>query len=153
MSPSTTAGRSAAPAPGRGVDTLGDLSFTVKIPGREIGQFAECSGLAVEYDMLEYVEGGNNLYTHRLRGGAKYPNVTLRRGVTFEDGLMQWFYATEQPASRPTVTITMLDAFGKAVRYWALGQAQPVKWTGPDGKAGGNAAATESLEISHIGFV
>lgn len=154
MSPSTTAGGiKPAAAPGVGVETIGDLSFTVKIPGREIGQFAECTGLAVEYDMHEYVEGGNNIYTHRLRGHAKYPNVTLRRGVTFEDGLMQWFFASEQPAARPTVTITMHDAFGKAVRYWALGQAQPVKWTGPDGKAGGNAAATESLEIAHIGFI
>ena len=153
MSPTTTAGSTAAAAPGRGVDTIGDLSFSVKIPGREIGQFAECAGLAVEYDMLEYVEGGNNLYTHRLRGYAKYPNVTVRRGVTYEDGLMQWFYASEKAAARPTVTITMLDAAGKPVRYWALGQAQPVKWTGPDGKASGNGAATESLEISHIGFV
>ena len=60
---------------------------------------------------------------------------------------------TNQPAKRPTVTITLFDLAGSAVRHWALGQAQPVKWTGPDGKAGGSGAATESLEISHIGFV
>jgi phage tail-like protein len=153
VSPTTSTRKAPAAAPGAGIDTLGDLRFTVTIPGREIGQFAECSGLAVEYDTVEYVEGGNNLYTHRLRGHVKYPNVTLRRGVTFEDGLMTWFYATEKPAARPTVTITMLDELGQPVRHWALGQAQPIKWTGPDGKAAGNGAATESLEIGHIGFV
>ena len=153
MSPSTTSGPSPSAAPGVSIDTLGDLTFLVEIPGRQIGQFSECSGLGVEYDVVEYVEGGNNIYTHRLRGHAKYPNVTLRRGVTFEEGLMRWFYATEQPSQRPTVTIRLLDAKGATVRYWALGQAQPVKWTGPDGKAGGNGAASESLEISHIGFV
>lgn len=153
MSPSTSAVAPAPATPGTRIDALGDLRFTVSIPGREIGLFAECAGLAVEYDVVEYVEGGNNLYTHRLRGYAKYPNVTLRRGVTSEDGLMTWFFAAEKPAQRPTVTITMLDELGEPVRYWALGQAQPVKWTGPDGKAGGNNAATESLEISHIGFV
>lgn len=153
MTPSTTNGAGTNAAPGRTVDPLADLTFHVEIPGRAIGYFAECSGLGVEYETVEYVEGGNNVFTHRLRGHVKYPNVTLRRGVTFEDGLMRWFYATEKPAARPTVTIRLLDAKGATVRYWALGQAQPVKWTGPDGKAGGNSAATESLEISHIGFV
>jgi phage tail-like protein len=152
VTPTTSEG--VAPGgPGSPPEALADLTFHVEIPGRAIGYFAECSGLGVEYEMTEYVEGGNNVFTHRLRGHVKYPNVTLRRGVTFEDGLIRWFYATEQPTQRPTVTITLYDHDGTAVRHWALGQAQPVKWTGPDGKAGGNGAATESLEISHIGFV
>jgi phage tail-like protein len=151
--PATTTGGATGAAPGTAVDTLVDLVFLVEIQGRRIGQFAECSGLAVEYDMTEYVEGGNNLFTHRFRGHAKYPNVTLRRGVTFEDELLRWFYTWEQRDARPTVTITLLDHTGKRVRYWALDAAQPVKWTGPDGKAGGNGAATESLEIGHEGFL
>ena len=151
--PTTTAGAKKASASAGRTDTLGDLSFLVDIQGRAIGQFAECTGLAVEYEVMEYVEGGNNLFTHRLRGHAKYPNLTLRRGVTFEDELLRWFYAAEQPAQRPTVTVTLLDHAGTQVRHWALAQAQPVKWTGPDGKAGGNNPAQESLEISHVGFL
>ena len=139
--------------PGAFVDPLGDLGFTVSVGERQIGRFAECTGLAAEYETLEYAEGGNNAYVHRLRGAVRFPNVTLRRGVTNEDGLLTWFYATEKSSERPTVNIVIYDHEGKAVRTFDLRGAVPVRWTGPTVAAGGNAAATESLEIAHIGFV
>jgi phage tail-like protein len=153
MTPTTANGTSNGTGTRSIPDPIGDLTFHVEIDDHPIGYFAECSGLAVEYDTIEYVEGGNNMFTHRLRGHVKYPNVTLRRGVTFEDGLIKWFYAAEAPDKRPTVTITLYNEELVDIRHWALAAAQPVRWTGPDGKAGGNAAATESIEISHIGFV
>jgi hypothetical protein len=51
------------------------------------------------------------------------------------------------------VTITMNDPTGKPVRHFALAAALPVRWTGPSAEMGSAAAATESLEISHAGFV
>jgi phage tail-like protein len=136
------------------VDPLGELAFKIEIQGRTIGRFAECSGLAVEYDVEEYVEGGNNGYVHHLRGGMRFPNVTLQRGITYEDELLQWFYATEKVDKRPVVTITMLDTLGASVRHFALSSALPVRWTGPTVRTGGTGgAATESLEIAHRGFV
>jgi hypothetical protein len=51
------------------------------------------------------------------------------------------------------VTITMNDPTGKAVRHFALAEALPVRWTGPSAEMGSTGAATESLEISHAGFV
>jgi phage tail-like protein len=155
MSPVTIAANGAPPksGPGISVATLPDLSFVVVIPGREIGRFAECSGLAVEYDVLEYSEGGNNLQVHQLRGRVRYPNVVLRRGVTHEDELLNWFFAVEQPAQRPTVTITLNDHKGTMVRQFALSEALPVRWTGPTASSAGDAPATESLEIARAGVV
>ena len=155
MSPVTTNAAAAPPKAGPGIPvaTLPDLSFVVVIPGHEIGRFGECSGLAVEYDVLEYAEGGNNLQVHQLRGRVRYPNVVLRRGVTHEDELLNWFFTTEQPAQRPTVTITLNDPTGAMVRQFALSEALPVRWTGPTASAAGNAPASESLEIAHGGFV
>jgi phage tail-like protein len=155
MSPVTinSAGAPAKSGPGIPIETLPDLSFVVVIPGHEIGRFGECSGLAVEYDVLEYAEGGNNLQVHQLRGRVRYPNVVLRRGVTHEDELLNWFFATEQPAQRPTVTITLNDATGTVVRQFALSEAQPVRWTGPTASSTGHGPASESLEIAHAGFV
>ena len=154
MSPSTTSGTPAAStAPGAQVDPLAELSFLIEIQGREIGRFATCTGLGVEYDVLEYAEGGNNEYVHQLRGRVRYPNVVLGRGITHEDELLRWLFAAEPPSQRPTVTITMNDPTGKPVRHFALAAALPVRWTGPSAQRGASGTATESLEISHAGFV
>jgi phage tail-like protein len=153
MSPTTTEGQPAANTPGVPVDPLGELSFLIEIQGREIGRFAQCTGLGVEYDVLEYAEGGNNEYVHQLRGRVRYPNVVLGRGVTHEDELLRWLFTSEARDKRPTVTITMNDPTGSPVRHFALAAALPVRWTGPSAQMGSTTAATESLEISHAGFV
>jgi phage tail-like protein len=153
MSPTTTNGTPPAAGPGVPVDPLGELSFLIEIQGREIGRFAQCTGLGVEFDVLEYAEGGNNEYVHQLRGRVRYPNVVLGRGVTHEDELLRWLFTAEAPAKRPTVTITIQDASGKPVRHFALAAALPIRWTGPSATTGSMSAATESLEISHAGLV
>jgi phage tail-like protein len=141
---------------GTGEDTLGEHYFTVAISSggsSKIGRFAECTGLAVSYDVMTYAEGGNNEFVHQLRGRVTYPNVTLKRGVTYEDGLLRWFYETHQPSQRPTLTIALLNQNGVTLRHFALAGALPVRWTGPNINAGSGSAATESLEIAHQGFV
>jgi phage tail-like protein len=153
VSPATTNGADPGAAPGAPIVALPDLSFLVDIPGHEIGRFGECSGLGVAYDVMEYAEGGNNQYVHQLRGRVRYPNVVLGRGVTHEDELLQWFFAADQPGQRPTVTITLTDPTGSPVRHFALAEAVPVRWTGPNGSSAGAMPATEALEISHAGFV
>lgn len=139
-----------------GVDALGELGFKVEIQGgagAALGRFAECTGLAVSYDVTAYAEGGNNEFVHQLRGRLTFPNVTLKRGVTYEDALLRWFYETQEPSKRPTVTISMIGTEGQTIRHFALIGALPVKWTGPSVNAGSANTATESLEIAHQGFV
>jgi phage tail-like protein len=144
---------SAAPTTnGAGPDPLANLRFRVEIPGVQIGHFAECTGLAYEYDILEYEEGGNNEVVHRLRGRARYPNLVLSRGVTSEDALLRWFFKYQKGPQRPTVTVTLLDDDGSDCRRFAFASAFPIKWTGPDVRADGDDA-TESLEIGHLGLV
>ena len=36
--------------------------------GETIGYFTECTGLAMEYDVMEYTEGGVNDFVHKLVG-------------------------------------------------------------------------------------
>ena len=153
MSPTTTDATQNIPATGTPVDPLSELAFLIEIQGRAIGRFATCTGLGVEYDVLEYAEGGNNEYVHQLRGRIRYPNVVLGRGVTYEDELLKWLFTAEEPSQRPTVTITMNDPTGSPVRHFALSQALPIRWTGPSAEIGYGSAATETLEISHAGFV
>ena len=151
--PFTADGNSGGTRTGRRVDPLGELGFEVEIQGITIGRFAECAGLAVEYEVTQYAEGGNNEFVHHLRGPIRFPNVTLRRGITYEDQLLRWFYETRKPEKRPLVTITLNDTLGKVIRHFSLSAALPVRWTGPTAGAGSGSVATESLEIAHRGFI
>jgi phage tail-like protein len=134
-------------------DPVGELRFQVQIDNVTIGAFAECTGLGVEYDIMEYQEGGEQSFVHKLRGGLKYPNLVLKRGVTYEDALLQWFYDRSDRTKRGSVTLNLLGDDGGQVRSWAFDSAFPVKWTGPSFNAKSTSVATESLEIAHRGFV
>ena len=49
--------------------------------------------------MLEYAEGGNNDFVHRLPGRLHYPNLVLSWGLVSSEILLQWFW---RPISRPS---------------------------------------------------
>jgi phage tail-like protein len=122
------------------------------INGKTVGTFRECSGLEVEWEVLEYAEGGENRFVHKLRGRARYPNLQLKRGVTSETALLEWFLACQEHTQRHDLTVSLCDNAGHVVRTWSFAGAWPVKWQGPALNAGGGALATESLEIAHDGF-
>jgi phage tail-like protein len=127
--------------------------FKVEIPGVTLGQFASCSGLQVEFEVLEYAEGGENGYVHKLRGATRYANLVLSHGVTNETGLIDWFFNFQEAGQRPTVTVTLMDEVSGVVRTWAFSQSFPVRWTGPTLAEETGTVATESLEIGHNGLV
>jgi phage tail-like protein len=132
-------------------DPLTEIRFKVEISGQTIGHFSECGGIAAEYEVLEYQEGGEMGFVHKLRGQLKFPNLTLKRGVTYEDALLRWFGQPADRASRGSVTITMLDHENRSVRRWRFDKAFPVKWQGPALNAKSTNVATETLEIAHEG--
>ena len=131
---------------------LSRQTFTLKIPGiDEVGVFMQCSGLQIEFDVYEYHEGGNNDFVHRLPGAARYPNLILSRGLTNEEALLKWFWATLTQADRKEVTITL--SYGKSKpRSWTFTDAFPVKWSGPQMDANATDVAIETLEIAHSGL-
>lgn len=127
--------------------------FRIEIPDLTIGVFARCSGLQVEYEVMEYAEGGENGYVHKLRGRKRYPNLLLSRGVTSETGLLDWMLESEDPGQRPTATVELLDELGRMQRVWCFSGAFPVRWVGPTlGEQTGEVAG-ESLEIAHAGLL
>ena len=126
-------------------------SFVLKIPDIDtVGFFLHCSGLELNFDVFEYQEGGNNDFVHRLPGGLHYPNLVLSRGLTKEDVLLKWFWATHTQAERKEITLTLQTA--EAERTWTFADAFPVKWVGPQIDSSGSDIATEMLEIAHAGL-
>lgn len=130
--------------------------FAVQLHGYHVTTFTGCSGLEATREIVEWKEGGDNGTVVRLPGRLSYSNVVLTRVVDADSGaIAQWF--TEQQASpaRATVTITVYHApGGSPVASWALQQAWPVRYSGPELAVGprGDAMAIETLELSHQGF-
>ncbi len=133
-------------------DPVAELRFKVDLPGITIGRFRECSGIEVEVEVLDYMEGGSNDFVHKLPTRVKYPNVVLKRGVTHEEALAKWFFDSRFTPQRRDMTITLLGPGTQVVRSWTFMNAYPVKWTGPNLSASSNQIAVESLEVVHNGL-
>lgn len=116
--------------------------------------FTEVSGLQLETDIVEIVEGGNNALVHRLPGLTRAGNVTLRRGITRGNELLRWYARVIQgDMDVRSVQISAYATDGRPLLGWSLRRAFPVRWTGPTLAATGRDVAIESLELAHSGEI
>ena len=113
--------RTAGPG-GTTEDPLVGMFFSVEA-GATIGYFTEVSGLAMEYEVEEYKEGGVNDFVHKLRGRAKFPNLVLKRGITSNEEFTKWFVGVprEDRAARADAHDVRPDAEDRSGRgrSWA----------------------------------
>lgn len=125
--------------------------FVLSVPDIDtIGQFAQCSGLEMSFEMFEYAEGGNNEYVHKLPGRLHCPNLLLTRGLTNSDALLRWFAQTKTQAQTKQISLTVKN--GPDQRVFSFADAFPVRWTGPSFDASTVGLGTETLEIAHSGL-
>ena len=142
----------------RDSDPYASFNYMVEVDGILSAGFSECTGLQMEIKTFDYKEGGRNNSTLKFPEHASYGNITLKRGVTLSDDLINWqldaadgiFFRTGPGVS---FAITLLDEAGEPAKRWDLIRAFPVKWTGPDMKAPAGEIAIESLEIAHEGIL
>jgi phage tail-like protein len=135
-------------------------AFVVEVARVPLGRFTEVTGLEVALETEEFREGGMNGQTHHLPTRLNWTNITLKRGITFENLLLSWFErcvgpdfaSTGKAGDSAEVAISLLSSTGSRLRTWVLHDAYPVKWTGPTFAADNNDVATEQLEIAHSGF-
>jgi phage tail-like protein len=142
----------------------GDLSvanrFVFEIDGVEIGIFSEVTGLEATVETFEFREGGQNGFVHKVPGRMVWPHLVFRRGITKSDPLMEWlsnssgegFAGNGNKLTRVTGAVTALDSQNARLRAWEFIDVYPVRWKGPDFRAGYNAPLEEELEVAHHGF-
>jgi phage tail-like protein len=135
-------------------------TFLFEVDGTEIGRFMEISGLEVSVETEDVAEGGQNSFVHKLPGRMTWPNITLKRGITQTDSLLEWlndssgekFAANGNTLTRSSAAITLVGPSGTRLRAWEFDGAFPVKWTGPSFAVSSTDMAVEELEITHHGF-
>lgn len=136
-------------------DPFLSFRFRVEIQGIETGGFTEVKGLQAEVEVFDYREGGVNEFVHKLAGPVRYPaNLVLKHGLMDADRIWQW----EQELlrgniKRTNVSIILMDEAGKDKWRWNFKDAYPVRWSGPDLRAGAAEVAVETLELAHRGFL
>ena len=140
-------------------DPFGNFRFKLELGDVEVAGFAECTGLNIETKVLEYKEGGNNATTLKFPEPSTFGNVTLKRGVTNSNELIEWqldvvagTFSKNARKNNPSIAIVLMNEKGEDVRRWNLVRAFPVKWVGPDLKASGSEVAIEALELAHEGI-
>ncbi len=127
--------------------------FLVEIEGLVVGGFSEVSGLQAETEVETVEEGGVNDRVHKLAKKTKYPNLILKHGITEFSLLWNWYSdVIRGKIKRKSVFIILLDSEGKETLRRNCVEAYPVKWSGPDMKADGNAVAVETVELVHSGL-
>jgi phage tail-like protein len=130
------------------------FNFSVEMDGTVIASFQDVSGLDSENTPIEYREGSDAMNTVRkLPGIEKYPNCTLKRGITGSTALWDWRKQVRDsgaafPPTR-TVVINLLNEQHDPVYKWTLLNAWCTKLSGPSLSAKGNEIAIESMELAY----
>jgi phage tail-like protein len=137
------------------------FNFLVSRDGASLGGFMEVSGLDTENAIIEYRDGNDQTsgaFVRKLPGLERYPNVTLRRGITGD--LRLWnelrkpirdadagpqFGTVGQAA--PEIKVELQDERHVTVQSWKLRNAWVSKLSGPSLNAKGNEIAIESVEV------
>jgi phage tail-like protein len=73
------------------------VEINVPLIGNKLcgGSFSECDGLDLTMDVKTIREGGNNTSQIRMIGPVNYGQVTLKRGMTSNFDLWDWFDALQ----------------------------------------------------------
>lgn len=125
--------------------------FGLIIGNTLMGEFSECTGLAVERAYETVAEGGRNDSVHALPGSISYSSITLQRGIISLE-LWNWLFenvssGTVKPSLKD-VTIEVTNESGDKVYEWTLLRTYPVKWSGPDLNVESDNLAMESIELA-----
>ena len=115
--------------------------------------FKSVSGLKFETDVVDFQEGGQNEFTHRLVGPTKWANLIFKRGFSQDNKLIQWRQEwISGKKSRRNGKIIQLNTKLEAVCEWRFKDGWPCKWELSEMDASKSELAIETLEIAHHGL-
>jgi len=125
------------------------------------GAFQECTGLDIEMDVQDYLEGGRNDGVIRRVGRAKYQPLVLKRGMLWVTGtgvdraLWQWIQgvvAGDATTTRYDGLVEVMGIRNDVVATWVFRRGLPAKVSGPQLNAKTGEVAIEELHIAHEGL-
>jgi phage tail-like protein len=126
------------------------------------GGFQEVSGLEMEMDVQDLLEGGRNNAVVRRLGRGKFPLLVLKRGMFFgsdggriDERFWRWMQDAldgVRPLQRVDGTLRVMSADGSVRATWTFERGLPAKLRGPELNAKSGELAIEELSIAHEGL-
>ena len=131
--------------------------FYVEIESQVSASFSECSGLGIQLDTETFSEGGVNDQQRILIKQAKFDNVTLKRGLTYDLMFWDWLNQILDPSSSQTsvrrnINILVFNQAGETMQCWTLIGAIPIAWKAPGLQADSTSVAVEELTLAYEGL-
>lgn len=133
------------------------FNFAVEINRGEEGRplvnasFSDCDGLEMSMEVKTIREGGANDRQIRLNGMVAYGQLTLKRGMTENFELWNWFRdSVQDPRLRASAEVVLLAADGETERArFQLSRCVPVKIKAPAFNAREGQVAIEELQVAY----
>jgi phage tail-like protein len=119
------------------------------------GEFAECDGLEMSMEPKTLREGGNNTNQVHLVGRVTYGTLTLRRGMTDNLDIWNWFRfaaSGERLGLTAQGTVVMRDNDGTPTLRFELVDCLPVKLKAAALNARDGTVAVEEMQIAYGSF-
>jgi len=115
--------------------------------------FSECDGLEMTMEVKSLREGGNNGVQIRLPGPMSYGQLVLKRGMTKDRDLWDWFLdVNADPSRRASAEVVVFSseagAFTEQERFVLTG-CIPVKLKAPALNAKDGLIAIEELQVAY----
>jgi len=115
--------------------------------------FRECSQIGMSVDVIEYRNGNEKANESRkLTGLAKYPDVTLKRGIIGSLDLYEWLNDIRngnEAALRTVVIQLQNEDHTQVVQTWELHRARIVRHVSGPLNAQGCDVAIEELTLAY----
>jgi phage tail-like protein len=115
--------------------------------------FQECSEIGMSVDVVEYRNGNEKENSVRkLTGLARYPDVTLKRGIIGSLDLYQWLNDIRngnQTAVRTVVVQLMNEDHTTVVQEWKLMRARIIKHVSGPFNARASDVAMEEITLAY----
>ncbi len=124
------------------------------------GAFQECSGLQIDLDVQEFLEGGRNDGVVRQVGRAKFHNIVLKRGMFYNKSgvnrdLWNWLQGIAsgvRPVIRYDGVVTVMKTGYEVGAKWEFYRGLPVQVRGPELNAKTGEVGIEEIHIAHEGL-
>lgn len=132
-------------------DPLRGFNFRIELDNTSVASFREASGLTLNTDPVDYREGTDTwLSVRKLTGLTKNTNITLKRGITKNKDLWNWYRnILNGVEDRRNGAIVLQDEQHNDVLRWQFQNGWITKWEGATMNATSNDVSIETIEIVH----
>ena len=120
----------------------------------DLGSWSQVDGLDVKWDMAEYRAGDAGNERWYFPANTHYSVVKLTRAASAEsNSVRKWLDSTSFKWEPQVASVVLHDSAGKPVTSWDLRAVMPLRWSVAGFDAGASKVVTETLELTHKGFL